>query len=345
MRRCPNCGKEVNNTAKFCPYCSKPLLETDEKKVKEQSQAGSDKMFFLTLLCILAVAVGIFFYFRKAPVSFEQTVRNSVVGLKNKVGIKAVGIDDITVPHPTSDVSAKQAMKKNNLSDILRSCSGGWYDSEGNLILTIENNTINKNKVIAGYDIDGGFIIGTGTLEIEVKGQPRYMRIGWMQGDAKGNRSTLAIIGPNILMHKKDTTDWKYESVAGVSLNMTKDQVKDILGEPSVLAENGNVWRYTQNKRKKQIGVDVDFRSPFGINDEVNSITLIHTAFNFAHFDKSGLNNNNTLEEYGESSAYSMRGTPRQGSRESYDIGHGEYLKFSEYPHAITLTNYPYEDK
>jgi len=58
---CPECKKEVSDSAKTCPHCGYKLIEDDVKKTDSQSKKNKKKNGCLTLLIIGAVLIVIFY--------------------------------------------------------------------------------------------------------------------------------------------------------------------------------------------------------------------------------------------------------------------------------------------
>jgi len=84
---CPNCGKEIPDGSKFCPYCGAKIAVSPEQKklAKERREkTGRKKNSFLVLIPIVAVVIvlGIFLYLKFFPiVNPEASVEHNNIGM------------------------------------------------------------------------------------------------------------------------------------------------------------------------------------------------------------------------------------------------------------------------
>jgi len=84
---CPNCGKEIPDGSKFCPYCGAKVVASPEQKklVKEmRGKRGRKKNSLLILIPIVAVVIllSIFLYLKFFPVvNPEASVEHNNKGI------------------------------------------------------------------------------------------------------------------------------------------------------------------------------------------------------------------------------------------------------------------------
>ena len=120
-----------------------------------------------------------------------------------------------------------QQMSVDSVVRASQKVSGEWYDARGNKVLTISNGYINGCLIVGGADFVGGYP-GAGVFIIQEAQGRKAIHLEWL---GNGEHRTL-------IMNKKDQLTNRlqkehYESVRGVHLGMTRQQVIDLLGMPS----------------------------------------------------------------------------------------------------------------
>lgn len=78
----------------------------------------------------------------------------------------------------TSPVQA-QTMAYQYVSNAVNKMAGDWYDSQGNLVLSIADGYINGCQVVAGYDFAGGSSNAVGVFRILEDAGYRNIKIQW----------------------------------------------------------------------------------------------------------------------------------------------------------------------
>ena len=78
----------------------------------------------------------------------------------------------------TSEVQA-QAMDYVYVSRAIDMMAGDWYDSDGNLVLSIGDGYINACQVVAGYDFAGGSSNADGVFRILEDAGYRNLKLQW----------------------------------------------------------------------------------------------------------------------------------------------------------------------
>ena len=202
----------------------------------------------------------------------------------------------------------------------LKDIVGNWYDTKGNLVLTISSDRkINGCPIMSvGYEGDTAafykIVINEGnrnrTLELEYS------------GSAESGYYEEITLNKNVLRRTKNPK--YFESIGGIYLRMDKDQVISLYGEPSKKSTNydNSTWEY------KNLGLKIIFYL-----NVVREITIY--GYGDRKFDRSGLSANNSMSDFERkySSSFSTRGNIR--------IGHGELINFNRNNNSVTLSVFP----
>lgn len=191
---------------------------------------------------------------------------------------------------------------------------GNWYDSKGNLVLTISNDyKINGCAVMAV-----GFVGDTaGMYKIRINEGTRYKDIEVCHDDGDYHEGlVLNWLNNNAVSLRRTKEPRYFESVGGIYLGMDKNQVVSLYGQPSSIVnniQNNATWKY------KKEGFDVRFYC--GVVVEIT----IYSNGN-RRFDWSGLSANSSKADfaYKYNSEVSHRGSIRIGHGEVIAIGTGK---------------------
>lgn len=197
-----------------------------------------------------------------------------------------------------------------SLDSVIRASqkvAGDWYDASGNKVLSISNGYINGCRIVDGYPGAGVFIIQ------EAQGR-KAIHLEWL---GNGEHRTLIMNKKNQLTNRLQKEH--YESVRGVHLGMTRQQVIDLLGAPSSSDVRG---RETLKYMNLGLSVSLDH----------NMVTVITITGKGSHFDKSGLGTDASMIDY--YNFYQFNRMPSELSKNTFQgpfsIGHGEYIFFSD---------------
>lgn len=220
------------------------------------------------------------------------------------------------------------------LGKILPLLQGEWYDDNGAKAVTIKNRTINGCEIVGVYDLAGGGGNAAGTFRLKENGKEWDVRMSWNISRTPGD--SISVNGSQTF-HKSQ--EYYFESIAGVHLGMTPEQVKATIGQPSQVLNETNRVRaggelFTDGWNYQDKGIIVGFG-----NGSVDKIILI--KYSKLHLDKSGLNCYSSPEDFGK--AYSMKRTPKWPSSDyngPNPIGNGEYIFFGKDMEYIMLTIY-----
>lgn len=214
-----------------------------------------------------------------------------------------------------------QQMSVDSVVRASQKVSGEWYDARGNKVLTISNGYINGCLIVGGADFVGGYP-GAGVFIIQEAQGRKAIHLEWL---GNGEHRTL-------IMNKKDQLTNRlqkehYESVRGVHLGMTRQQVIDLLGMPSSSDVRGR-----ETLRYEDLGLSIDI--------DHNMVVVITITGKGSHFDKSGLGVDASMIEY--YNFYQFNRMPSELSKNTFQgvfsIGHGEYIFFGS--NEVSLTVY-----
>ena len=213
-----------------------------------------------------------------------------------------------------------QQMSVDSVVRASQKVSGEWYDARGNKVLTISNGYINGCLIVGGADFVGGYP-GAGVFIIQEAQGRKAIHLEWL---GNGEHRTL-------IMNKKDQLTNRlqkehYESVRGVHLGMTRQQVIDLLGMPSSSDVRGR-----ETLRYEDLGLSIDI--------DHNMVVVITITGKGSHFDKSGLGVDASMIEY--YNFYQFNRMPSELSKDifqgPFSIGHCEYIFFSGKEISLTV--------
>ena len=202
---------------------------------------------------------------------------------------------------------------------------GSWYDSEGQLVLTIQDGYVNGSKILSTFDFVGGNP-GACTMRIEEAGGFRDLQVGFYTYDATDTHNYLVLEGKRAL---RRTPEPRYfESIGGIYIGMSQKQLRELYGPPTKQEENE--WYYDKQELRLEF-----------LGDLVSSVRIyLHSPLKF---DRSGLKCDSSPAAFQK--YYQLERLPKEklepGEAEAPQaIGHGEYIFFDPYPKSAGLTIY-----
>lgn len=211
-----------------------------------------------------------------------------------------------------------------SLDSVIRASqkvAGDWYDASGNKVLSISNGYINGCRIVDGADFVGGYP-GAGVFIIQEAQGRKAIHLEWL---GNGDHKTLIMNKKNQLTNGLQKE--YYESVRGVHLGMTRQQVIDLLGVPS-----------SSDVRGREILKYMDLGLSVGLDH--NMVTDITITGKGSHFDKSGLGTDASMIDY--YNFYQFNRMPSEFSKNTFQgafsIGHGEYIFFGN--NEVSLSVY-----
>ena len=78
---CPNCGKEIPDGSKFCPYCGEKLITESIPEKRKPVRKKISLLIFIPII-VLVVALSIFLYLKFFPrVNPEASVEHNNKGM------------------------------------------------------------------------------------------------------------------------------------------------------------------------------------------------------------------------------------------------------------------------
>ena len=213
-----------------------------------------------------------------------------------------------------------QQMSVDSVVRASQKVSGEWYDARGNKVLTISNGYINGCLIVGGADFVGGYP-GAGVFIIQEAQGRKAIHLEWL---GNSEHRTLIMNKKNQLTNQLQKEH--YESVRGVHLGMTRQQVIDLLGMPSSSDVRGR-----ETLRYEDLGLSIDI--------DHNMVVVITITGKGSHFDKSGLGVDASMIEY--YNFYQFNRMPSELSKDifqgPFSIGHGEYIFFSGKEISLTV--------
>lgn len=230
--------------------------------------------------------------------------------------------------------AARNPVAQNHLHDILEVITGDWYNHNGNKVLSIGNGYINGCPILAGFDWAGSKQFGGVILRIKESSGVRDIHINWLKGEGAGN---YVQIDKGEHLHNT-TKPYFFESVGGIYLGMTAKEIEAKYGQAQKISPgekflDGSTNRVRWYYPKQGIVLWFD-------GDSISHISLLKNSP--LHFERSGLNCQNTPQEFAK--AYSMSRIPdvskKNSSDMAYSIGHGENLYFGSNMNYVGLDIY-----
>lgn len=220
-------------------------------------------------------------------------------------------------PQATATVTTTtQAAPDQNVVDWLDPAAGEWYSTKGNLVMTIEGNTINGCTVTDPKDCTYDYP-RTGTFTIHEQTGDRTIKM-----DLMGHKSHQYLIVDNEMPLRRSLNADRYESIGGVYLGMTQEDLTAAYGQPSSTAEDQGTdrWIYDNHHMDAYLqgGIVIGIRIYDGSD---------------LKFDKSGLTASDTAGAYAKS--YELETTPEVPTEanaisKAYKLPQGEYLRFGQ---------------
>lgn len=230
--------------------------------------------------------------------------------------LTAAAMAEDAQPTATVSVVSIQPVQDSSASSWLEPAAGEWYDLKGNLAMTIEGSMINGCPVVAGgnctYDYPR-----TGHFKITENGGTRDVTL-----DLLGHKSHQYLIVDNKTALRRSIRPEYSESVGGIYLGMTKEDVTAKYGYANEITEDQGMEHWSYNGHR----MDVFFQG--GI---VMAVRLYKGSD--IKFDKSGLGADAAMAAYAE--AYSFSTVPVIPAEEgvlspAYNLPQGEKFHVSQ---------------
>lgn len=222
----------------------------------------------------------------------------------------------------------------------LDSIVGNWYDSKGNLVLTISKDyKINGCKVIAAYFYEYGdnhnYIDVLPTHSIASYVYRIIEQNGYRDIEIEyygSHYHEILVVDAGKMVLRKTKIQQYYESVGGIYLGMDKSQVLNLYGQPASINPNiqsryNATTKKTENFSPKYSGYTLKYdKEGFDVKivgDMVVSLKIYRNSNR--HFDITGLSARDSYETFKEKYKAGVFIRPPR-----LDIGYGEEIRPDE---------------
>lgn len=222
------------------------------------------------------------------------------------------------------DATDNLAENQSEIQEWMVPAEGDWYNTKGDFVMTIQGNTINGCTILSAKDYTLGYP-RSGVFAVAEEKAVRNIKL-----DLFGNKSHQYIIVDNNMVLRRSIHPAYNESMGGIYLGMTKDDLLNLYKQPTSVAVENGLDRLNYDNHK------------FAIFFKNNIIVAIRMFKNSdRHFDKSGLGANDTAAAYAQ--AYGFNETPEVPTATgavspAYKIDQGEFFYFS--PDYVELSVY-----
>lgn len=250
-----------------------------------------------------------------------------------------------------SSVAFANDVTEANITKVVHSLNGTWVDAQGHRPITFANYALNNIRIMDVKNVTGNEVKGSADLVLGELTGTQELRVSW----ANENGSKVLRIDDldretDVLVMYQKNGDIKHaESIGGITLDMTEDQLNSIYGRGLALpvkdtvgfdAQTLEILEYLNNEAKNtgieeyawyypKSGVVVTFDRRTYTADRVALLFNSDKAL-----DRSVLTCNSPLDKF--AGLYGWDSNPTAGS--VVDMGNGEYMDFSEYPYCIILS-------
>ena len=227
----------------------------------------------------------------------------------------------VTISRSTKQNRHNQESQE-SLGKLLKYREGDWFDENGTLQLSIHNGYVNGCQVVAGYDFAGGGFNTSSILRLREKN-------GFKEIYISPYGYNLLNLNHKIML--RNSPQGKHnESVSGIFIGMSKNEVIKLHGEPvsKLIGTKSETWVYDN------LGVKVNF--------DYSMVTgLILLNYGSWHFDKTGLNYLDSIDSF--SKAYNAPQLKEFNYRKMennirVDAGPSEYIWFTNFPRYLQFT-------
>lgn len=213
----------------------------------------------------------------------------------------------------SANICSARSVSVTELEDFF----GNWYDSKGNLVLTISNDYRINGCIILSVDFDG-----TDYFTVKIAEDNGYKDIilggfGNLVCEDFISNAYHRMMEVDKEFVLRDSKKQKYfESVGGIYLGMDKDQVRSLYGQPSSI--NSRNWNNSSVEKDSVWEYNNEHFSVFFERGVVTSIKVYNNSKK--RFDWSGLNANNSKYDF------ERKYRSKFSSRNLMKIGHGEMI-------------------
>lgn len=250
----------------------------------------------------------------------KKIAKNMVLCALMTMSLSAVcAAEEAAAPEAEPQVtvaSTTQAQPNQTVADWLAPAAGDWYNTKGDLVLTVEGAAINGSAVTDIEDYTDGYP-RKGTFTIHEQAGNRAMTL-----DLMGHKSHQYLIMDDTTPLRRSINGDHYEAIGGVYLGMTQSDLEAAYGQADSTVPDQDTSRLIFGSHH----MDVYLRAGIVIGIRIYDGSDLK-------FDKSGLGAADTAESYAKAYGWeTMPTVPTDGTSISraYKLPQGEYLRFGQ---------------
>lgn len=236
------------------------------------------------------------------------------------------------VPEEQADVKAAVFIDdQTGVPRLEQAIEGNWVDQRGHRPISIKNGQLNGYAITGAKNFTGDAVNGSCTMTVIDLTGNHFVPARWATADGQRTLTLCGEDGVSIVMVPGESNVKHGESISGITLDMKLDALKATNGAPDRIL--------TGPETQKLCGVyDVSWYWNTGMIVTYDARTLtVDRIFILADsscaFDRSVLNCQSPLQRYADLYGF---GVPAVGSK--IDMGNGEIMDFTLYPHAMSLS-------
>lgn len=250
----------------------------------------------------------------------KKIAKNMVLCALMTMSLSAVcAAEEAVVPAAEPQVtvaSTTQAQPNQTVADWLAPADGDWYNTKGDLVLTVEGAAINGSAVTDIEDYTDGYP-RKGKFTIREQAGDRVMSL-----DLMGHKSHQYLIMDNTTPLRRSIHGDHYESIGGVYLGMTQSDLETAYGLADSTVPDQDTSRLIFGSHH----MDVYLRAGIVIGVRIYDGSDLK-------FEQSGLGAADTAAAYAK--AYGWESTPTVPTdaaeiSRAYKLPQGEYLRFGQ---------------
>ena len=250
----------------------------------------------------------------------KKIAKNMVLCALMTMSLSAVcAAEEAAVPAAEPQVtvaSTTQAQPNQTVADWLAPAAGDWYNTKGDLVLTVEGAAINGSAVTDIEDYTDGYP-RKGKFTIREQAGDRVMSL-----DLMGHKSHQYLIMDNTTPLRRSIHGDHYESIGGVYLGMTQSDLEAAYGQADSTVPDQDTSRLIFDSHH----MDVYLRAGIVIGVRIYDGSDLK-------FEQSGLGSADTAAAYAK--AYGWESTPAVPTdaaeiSRAYQLPQGEYLRFGQ---------------
>ncbi len=250
----------------------------------------------------------------------KKIAKNMVLCALMTMSLSAVcAAEEAAVPAAEPQVtvaSTTQAQPNQTVADWLAPAAGDWYNTKGDLVLTVEGAAINGSAVTDIEDYTDGYP-RKGKFTIREQAGDGVMSL-----DLMGHKSHQYLIMDNTTPLRRSIHGDHYESIGGVYLGMTQSDLEAAYGQADSTVPDQDTSRLIFDSHH----MDVYLRAGIVIGVRIYDGSDLK-------FEQSGLGSADTAAAYAK--AYGWESTPAVPTdaaeiSRAYKLPQGEYLRFGQ---------------